>query len=146
MSKISDILKVKGSTVLTIEAQASVREAGRRMIELNVGSLVVEAVTGKTCGIITERDILWRFVDNCHEAADETVEGAMTREVIVCTPDCSIDRARTIMKNQHVRYLPIVAESGDLVGIVSIGDVNAHLLVEDETELKYLHDYVEQRL
>lgn len=66
----------------------------------------------------------------------------MTNSVIVCDLDDQIDEVRSIMKNRYVRQLPVVANDGKLLGIVSLGDVSAHLIREETTEIKHLQDYI----
>lgn len=146
MSKIREILSVKGSHVHTISDSSHALEAVKKMTDLSIGCLVVISDTDVLCGKITERDVLRRIATGVNDLADVTVGEVMTKRVIVCGLDDEIDLVRSIMKNQYVRQMPVVSDDGRLLGIVSLGDVNSYLIQDEETEIKYLHDYIEGRV
>ena len=143
MSKVRDVLSVKGDQVHTISETSSVLEAVKRMNNLKIGCLVVMGEGGVPKGMITERDVLSRIATVANDLSSVAVGEVMTKSVIVCGLDDQVDQVRSIMKNQSVRQLPVVAEDGKLLGIVSLGDVNSYLIGEEATEIKYLHDYIE---
>jgi CBS domain-containing protein len=142
MSKVRDILSVKGDPVHTISETSSVLEAVKRMNEFKIGALVVMGQGTAPSGMITERDVLRRIATVANDLADVAVGDVMTKRVIVCGPDDQIDKVRSIMKHHYIRQLPVVDDDGRLLGIVSLGDVNSFLISEEATEIKHLHDYI----
>ena len=141
MSTVHDVLKHKGSNVLTIDPKASVFEAALMMSEHSIGGLVVLRGT-RVEGIITERDVLSRVVAKQKDPANILVTEAMSHDVYVCTPNISIDEARGIFMNRRIRHLPVVNEHGQLCGIVSIGDINGWRLEGQEQTIHYLREYL----
>ena len=142
MSTVNEVLVVKGPQVHTISMTSTVLDAVKRMHELKIGCLVVTDDGAVPGGMITERDVLRRLATAMDDLSKITVGEVMTSEVIVCTPKDSVDRVRSIMKNEYVRQLPVVDTDGHLVGLVSLGDVNSHLVREEAVEIKHLHDYI----
>lgn len=142
MNRVHHVLSVKGDHVHTISEADSVLEAVKRMNDLKIGCLVVMGEGGSPSGIITERDVLRILPTLANDLSNVAVGDVMTKSVIVCHLDDRIDELRSIMKDRFVRQLPVVADDGKLIGIVSLGDVSAHLIVEEATEIKYLHDYI----
>ncbi|MBU8870984.1 MAG: CBS domain-containing protein [Gemmatimonadales bacterium] len=141
MNSIKELLDAKESdTVQTIEPQETVLTAVTRMMENNIGAILV--VQDKVIkGILTERDYL-RFVSERGRTARETpVNDLMTQRVVYVTPDTSMDEAMGIMTKQRVRHLPVMYE-GRLMGIVSIGDVVKQIGRNQETKIRFLEDYI----
>ncbi len=124
MDTVSKIVEKNGGTVHRIEPTASALEAAQRMNAVKIGSLVVLR-EGCLAGIVTERDLLTRVVAMQRDPASTRVEEIMTRDVLTCTPDTRMSEARQTMREQRVRHLP-VCEGERIVGMVSIGDLNAH--------------------
>src|SRR5262249_17650762 len=123
MATIHDILAVKGAQVLSIGPEATAHEAAVRMKEHKAGSLLVMS-SGALVGIVTERDILHRVVVPQREPSETPVYEIMTSEVACCQRDTSLDEARGVMKNRHLRHLPVLNDANQLCGMVSIGDLN----------------------
>jgi CBS domain-containing protein len=107
-----------------IGRQATVREAARRMKQLNVGALPVKD-DGKVVGIITDRDIVTRVLAADRDPAATVVGDAMTDHVAACSEDDSLDQAAQIMREKKVRRLVVTSSSGKLRGMVSLGDLAA---------------------
>jgi CBS domain-containing protein len=142
--KVQDLLATKGSRVLTIEPGRTVREAIDRLVEHRIGALLV--VDGESIvGIITERDILQRVVAQRRDPAETLVQDAMTAEVICCQSRTTLDEARGVMKNRRVRHLPVVDEGRLLMGLISIGDLNAQLAHDQEVTIHVLEEYIHGR-
>jgi len=141
MATVKDILSIKGTQVLTIGPGASVFEAALLMNEHKVGSLLV-LEEGRLAGIITERDILQRVVAQRRDPGDIPVQDVMTTELVCGQPHTSIDEARGVMKNRRTRHMPIVDESERLLGMISIGDLNAHDSHAKEMTIHLLHQYI----
>lgn len=145
MSQVSQILAHKGSHVLTIAPHGTVLEASLLMSEHGVGALVVVDV-GRVVGIFTERDVLRRVVGRRRDPQHTPVGEVMTAEVLCCTPDTDLEEAKGIFMRQRVRHLPVTDEAGGLLGIVSIGDLNAWQLDGQEQTIHYLHEYIYGRV
>ena len=143
MSRVSEILQQKGRAVLKIGADASVLEAVQQMVEANVGSLLVADGDG-VAGIVTERDYLRRVVVEGRTEKETSVREIMTSPLVVVTPDTSVDECMALMTDRRIRHLPVV-DDGEVVGIVSIGDVVKFQSRERSFEIQFLHDYIAAR-
>ena len=150
--KVKDILRQKGSDVVKIEVDRTIHDAICKLNEYGIGSLVVTDDSGDICGIITERDILRHCGEICvrltqplqqeGNACPALVRDAMTKDVVIGMRHDDLSYVRGIMTRNRVRHLPIL-EQGELVGIISIGDVvNAHV-EETDFENHMLKDYVQ---
>ena len=114
------------------------------MREHKVGCLVVFD-QDRVAGIFTERDVLQRVVGEQRDPAQTTVGEVMTDEVFCCTPETHVAEARSAMKNRRLRHLPVM-DAGRLIGLVSIGDLNAHLVADQEQTIFALHEYMNGRV
>jgi CBS domain-containing protein len=141
MATVRDLLGVKGTHVLTIGPHASVLDAAILMNEHKVGSLVV-IQDDRVRGMITERDILQKLVGKQRDAASTVVEEVMTTEVICCRLHTTVQEARGVMKNRRIRHLPVVEEDDRIVGLISIGDLNAHETHDHELTIHLLQEYI----
>jgi CBS domain-containing protein len=141
MATVSDILAGKGMHISTVSAHASVFAAAILMNEHKIGSLLV-LEEGRLVGILTERDILMRIVAEQREANATPVGDVMTRDVVCCRPHTDMEEARSVMKHRRVRHLPVIAEDGDLVGVISIGDLNAYQCDHQERTIHLLEGYI----
>ena len=137
---VSDILEGKGHKVLEIEADATVFDAVKRMVEANVGSLLVKE-RGRVVGIVTERDYLRRVALERRDDENTPVREAMTSPLVVVTPETPIDECMAVMTDRRIRHLPVV-EGGEVVGVVSIGDVVKYTSQQQSFEIKYLTEFI----
>jgi signal-transduction protein with cAMP-binding, CBS, and nucleotidyltransferase domain len=140
MNQLSEILDEKGGEVLEIDAGASVFEAVQRMVERNVGSLLVTE-KGEITGIVTERDYLRRVTLEGRTDRETAVREIMSSPLIVVTPETTIDECMALMTDRRVRHLPVV-EGGTVVGVVSIGDIVKFKSRQQTFEIQYLTDYI----
>ena len=141
MANIASILAEKGSQVLTISKSMTVLDAARMMNEHKCGSLLITE-DDQLHGIITERDVLSRVVAEQRDPAATPVVAVMTPEIAVCTAETSLEEARAVMRNRRIRHLPVVNEHNHLIGVVSIGDLNAYRLEGQEKTIHLLHEYI----
>ena len=140
MNQVREILNEKGSDMLTIDADASVFEAVKQMVEASVGSLLVTE-GGEITGIVTERDYLRRMTLEDRSDKDTPVSEITSSPLVVVTPDTSIDECMALMTDRRIRHLP-VAEDGKVVGLVSIGDLVKFKSKQQSFDIKYLTDYI----
>jgi CBS domain-containing protein len=145
MATVRDILAIKGPHVLSIGPEATVLDAAVLMNEHKVGSLVVMS-GGSVIGIITERDILQRVVVLRLDPGHTLVQDVMTTELVCCQPHTSLEEARGVLKNRRIRHLPVVDETRRLVGMISIGDLNAHETHDHELTIHVLQEYIYGRV
>jgi CBS domain-containing protein len=143
MNKLSEILDEKGHDVLRIEADASAFEAVKRMVEANVGSLLVME-GGEITGIVTERDYLRHVALEGRTDQGTAVREIMSSPLIVVTPQTTVDECMALMTDRRIRHVPVV-DGGEVVGIVSIGDVVKFTSKQQSFELQFLHDYISAR-
>jgi CBS domain-containing protein len=144
MAAVKDILAFKGSQVLSIGPDATVLIAATMMNDHRVGSLVV-LDQGRVAGIFTERDVLRRVVGEQRDPARTLVSEVMTSDVVCCQPDTAIEEIRGAMKNRRIRHLPVVDADGRLLGLISIGDLNAQLAMIQEQTIHLLQEYLAGR-
>lgn len=138
--RIRDILRTKGDEVITVGPDQPVLAAVRILSEHRIGALLVRR--GESLlGILSERDVLNLAAGDPARLHDTLVEDVMTRDLVIAEPDDSLDYAMKVMTQNRIRHLPIVVQ-GELLGIVSIGDVVNHVRRDVEAENRYLKDYI----
>lgn len=141
MATVNDILARKGTRVLSIAPEATVLEGAQLMNEHGVGALVV-IDADRVAGIFTERDILRRVVADRVDPSTAKVHEVMTREIVGCGLDTDLEEARSVFKNRRIRHLPVVDDNRHLLGLISIGDLNAfHADVQEHT-IHLMHEYI----
>ncbi len=140
MDHLSEILDSKGGEVLAVDADESVYEAVRRMVEANVGSLLVTE-QGRIAGIVTERDYLRRVTLEGRTDRETLVREIMSTPLIVGSPETTVDEAMAIMTDRRIRHLP-VAVDGEVVGLVSIGDLVKFKSRQQSFEIRYLTEFI----
>ncbi len=138
---LSEILQAKGRRIYTIVAHASLADVVDKLVEYNVGSLVVCDDDGRLAGIVTERDIL-RTCAARRRLEDNIVEHNMTTDVITASPRDNVETVMGLMTEHRIRHLPIL-EDDRLVGIISIGDIVKAQHEELTRENYYLMSYIQ---
>jgi len=140
MGQIAEILARQKNQVQTIEPGTTVFDAVRKMVEHNIGSILV-ADGDDIRGIFTERDYLRRIVLENRTSKTTRVDEVMTPKLVCVDPDRSVEDCLAIITQERIRHLPVM-EQGRLVGIVSIGDLVKFLSKERAIEIRYLTDYI----
>ena len=140
MSTIRDVLQRKGGTVLTTHRRASVLEAIGTMSNDNIGALVIED-NERPVGIFTERDYLRKIALEGRSSRETPVEEVMSSPLITVELTETTRRAMETMTECRCRHL-VVLEGDRMVGIVSLGDLVKHMLVEKEAEVEQLSSYI----
>jgi CBS domain-containing protein len=155
MGHVSDILEGKSNRVVCIRPSANVLQATELMNAHRIGALVVtngsrdldhSPSCNRVAGIFTERDVLTRVVGMQKDPATTAISDVMTTDVAFCRPDAEIEEVAAIMQKHRIRHLPVCDADGELVGLISIGDVNAFHARGLDTEIHYLHDYIYGRV
>jgi CBS domain-containing protein len=137
---ISDILRRKGSDVITIPSGATVPELVAKLAEHKIGALVV-VEDGRTAGIVSERDVVRRLHRAGARVLELPVSELMTTDVISCAPTDSVDDIGAAMTDRRIRHMPVL-DGGELAGIVTIGDVVAARIADLEQTRGQLESYI----
>ena len=149
---IKHVLQAKGSDVATIAPDATLTELVDALAKYGIGAMVVSTDGTTIEGIVSERDIVRALRSDALPALREsrlihldrvTVRDIMTAEVTTCGPSTSIDEVMTLMTTSRIRHVPVVRE-GQLVAIVSIGDVVKHRIRDLAAERDQLEAYITQ--
>jgi CBS domain-containing protein len=142
MGKVRNILENKGRAVFSVEPTVMVLEAIELMCEKNIGGLLI-VKDGKLSGIFTERDYARKLILKGKSSKDTPIGELMTPNPFTVTPDSSIDECMQMMTLKHIRHLPVM-ENGQLVGMISIGDVVRHVINEQKDIIEHLEHYITQ--
>jgi CBS domain-containing protein len=138
---VDRILSLKGRNVVSIEANKSLSEAAKLLSERRIGAVIVVDDRQPVSGILSERDIVRAIASQGTQALDEPVSRFMTGQVVTCTGRTSINDLMELMTQQKFRHVPVV-EGGQLVGIISIGDVVKQRVEEIEAESQAIKEYI----
>src|SRR5882757_1589510 len=134
---VSDILSEKGGLVYTVTPGTTVGDISRQLSTRRIGSVLVVDRLDQVAGIVSERDLVHAIATHGTPALALEASQVMTRNVVTCDPDDSIDHVMEIMTQGRFRHLP-VARRGELLGLVSIGDVVKARIAETEHETEAL--------
>lgn len=141
--KINDVIRGKSSAaVITITPDATVRELLALLAEHNIGAVIVSADGASVDGIVSERDVV-RKLNGHDEILDANVEQIMTAVVQTCEPGEDVDELMSIMTEHRIRHVPVL-DDGELIAVVSIGDVVKSRISQLEFERDQLDSYVHQ--
>jgi CBS domain-containing protein len=138
---VSDILAQKGSLVFSVTPGTSVAQISQQLSTRRIGSVLVLDDDSSVTGIVSERDLVRAFASHGAKAMELEARHVMTRDVVTCDPDDSIDQVMGTMTRGRFRHLPVVRH-GELLGLVSIGDVVKARLEEAEHETEALKAYI----
>ena len=140
MTTVEKLLNSKGNETWTIAPKASVYDAILLMSEKNVGALLV-VDSNSVVGIFTERDYARKLVLQGRLSRDTAVGDMMTAEVLYVEPLNTTADCMILMTNKRIRHLPVLSD-GELVGIVTIGDVVKQIISEQESTIAQLEKYI----
>jgi CBS domain-containing protein len=138
---VSDILSQKGGLVYSVTPGTSVAEVAQQLSSRRIGSVLVLSDRSEVLGIVSERDVVRATATHGAKALELEARQVMTRDVVTCDPDNSIDEVMQTMTNGRFRHLPVV-HHGELLGLVSIGDVVKARLEETQYEAEALKAYI----
>jgi CBS domain-containing protein len=139
---VKAILSAKGSHVITIEPTATLASAVSILANRQIGALVVLGPDNRVIGILSERDIVRALAERGPAILDEPLSNTMTRRVVTCGCAETVGEIMERMTRGKFRHVPVV-EQDRLEGIISIGDVVNHRLMEMERESEALRDYIQ---
>lgn len=140
--RIEDVIKTKGSTeVVTIAPDATVTELVAMLAERNIGAVVVSADGVHIEGIVSERDVVRGLAQHGAGITDRTVAQLMTAEVYTAEPESLLEDTAQSMTMHRIRHMPVLV-NGEMVGLVSIGDVVKHRIAQLTDERNHLIGYL----
>jgi CBS domain-containing protein len=138
---IAAILRHKGSDIAIVPPSATVAEVAAVLSARRIGAVLVLETNRELLGIVSERDIVHALDFNGARVLEMTAAQLMTRAVRTATPATTISEAMTIMTAGRFRHLPVM-DQGELVGIVSIGDVVKARIMQQDHEVESLNAYI----
>ena len=139
--RVSDILKRKGGTVITVDLGTTIIDAVRKMRSNKIGALLVIGSGGRIEGIFSERDAMRALDEKGGSTLGLKVDDYMTKNIIVAVPEDEIEYIMGIMTKNRIRHIPVMGKEG-LAGMVSIGDLVKSKLEDMELENRLLSDYI----
>ncbi|MGD2036176.1 MAG: CBS domain-containing protein [Bacteroidales bacterium] len=140
MYSVKDILKEKGYDVQTIEPEATVYEALKKMAGKNIGALLVTK-NDKVVGVFSERDYARKIILKGKSSKESTVGELLSDRIFYVKPTATTNECMQLMTDHRVRHLPVL-ENEKLVGIVSIGDIVNKIIQGQSHTIKQLEDYI----
>ncbi|HLI12201.1 MAG TPA: CBS domain-containing protein [Alphaproteobacteria bacterium] len=139
--QVAHILKSKGRTVHSVPPDTTIAEAARNLSKKRIGAVLVVGADGKVAGILSERDVIHGLAEHGARLLNMRVVEIMTKTVVSVTPAHTVDEIMREMTMRRIRHLPVF-EDGELVGIISIGDVVKNRLEELSAESDMLRNYI----
>jgi len=140
MQTVRDLLAKKGKHVWAIEAEQTVYEALQLMAEKDIGALLVRD-GGRPAGIVSERDYARQVVLKGKTSKDTPVRDVMTTRVVYVRPEQNVEECMALMTDKRIRHLPVM-EAGEVIGLVSIGDVVKAVISEKQFLIEQLSTYI----
>ena len=141
METVAELLKHKGSDVVTVSPDASVFEALTILEKKNIGAVLAVDEEGEVAGIMTERDYARKVILVGKASKETSVADIMTKKVVYVTPDNTVDEAMALMTDKRCRHLPVL-EDGKVCGMISIGDVVRAVIHEKDIVIDQLEHYI----
>ena len=138
--QVSDILRVKGGTLFTVQPDEPLSRAMTDMAEQDIGSLVVMA-QGQLVGMLTFREVIQQIVKNGGQVGNTVVRDAMESKPLTCAGSTDIDEVRRMMLEHHARYMPVM-DGAMLMGVISFYDVAKAVVDSQNFANKMLKAYI----
>ncbi|HUI18000.1 MAG TPA: CBS domain-containing protein [Alphaproteobacteria bacterium] len=139
--QVAQILKTKGRTVATVAPELRIAEVIDTLSRRRIGAVLVTSGEHEVAGILSERDLIHGLADHGARLLEMRVSEIMTKAVVTCTPDNTVEEIMREMTNRRIRHIPVL-EGGRLCGIISIGDVVKNRLEELSAESDMLRSYI----
>ena len=140
MSTVRDILRTKGHDVWSIGCDVTVYDALKLMADKNIGAVLVMDA-GRLAGILSERDYARKVILHGKTADETSVGEIMTQRVVYVRPEQKTEECMALMTDKRVRHLPVL-EDGQVIGVISIGDVVKAIISEQEFIIEQLEHYI----
>jgi CBS domain-containing protein len=141
MKLVKHLLDATGRNVISISPAASVFDAIKIMADESIGSLVVMDEHDKLVGIVTERDYARKVIVKGRSSHDTPVEEIMTADVMTASSEHTVKSCMELMTEKKLRHLPVV-ENGQVIAMVSIGDLVQAIIADQQKEIEHLEHYI----
>jgi CBS domain-containing protein len=142
MKTVAEILRSKPqAAVYSVTPSTSVLDAIKLMAEKGIGALVVLDDKGRLAGIVSERDYARKVALLERSAFSATISEIMTADVLTVGPRDTSSHCMQLMTDRHLRHLPVLAE-GELIGLLSIGDLVKHTIADQASLIQQLEQYI----
>lgn len=141
MTTVAAILKHKGSQVVTVAPTADIGAVAQILSDKRIGAVLIEDSAGQLLGIVSERDIVRSLAANGARTLEMTAGQLMTRALRNAAPRTTVEEAMRDMTVGRFRHMPVL-DRGELIGVISIGDVVKARIMEQEHEVESLKTYV----
>jgi CBS domain-containing protein len=138
---VAVILRQKGRAVTTASPTTTLLEVAKKLAAKRIGAIVIVGAKGQVVGIISERDIIRCLSVLGPDCLTQPVSESMSRNVISCQEDDTLDELMASITERRFRHLPVMT-NGSLVGIISIGDVVKHHVAEVTLEATAMREYI----
>ncbi len=141
MGKVRNILQGKGSVVFSVAPTVTVYQAIELMSLKNIGGLLITDERGKLRGIFTERDYARKLIMKGRSSKDTLIGEIMTENPVTVSSDNTIDYCMKTIADRFIRHLPVV-DDGEVVGMISIGDIVRYIMDEQHAIIEDLEFYI----
>ncbi len=142
MPSVADILGSKDSKIVAVSPSMTVLEATQLMNQHRIGSVCVVDENSKLIGVFSERDVLTRIVASERDPKNTLVGEVMTAAPTTCDNMIELDDVAEMMRDRRVRHIPVIDDCGKVQGMISIGDLNAFRVSQQEAHIQMLSEYV----
>ncbi len=143
IDNVSMLLRQKGSGIFSLPSGALVYSAIEMMADKRVGALLV-IDDGKLVGVISERDYASKVILHGRSSKETFVREIMTPNPITIRRDTSVEEAMRIMSENRIGHLPVIDSPGNVVGVISIGDVVKWIITSQDEVISQLERYIAQ--
>jgi CBS domain-containing protein len=140
MRTVRQLLEAKTPEIYAIAPEAPVIEAIRLMAEKRIGAVLVMEGT-RLVGILSERDYARKIVLQGRSSSDTPVRTIMTADVVTVRPEDTAEHCMQVVTEQRIRHLPVI-RGGEVLGVVSIGDLVKAVIEDQQVELDQLQRYI----
>ena len=140
MKLVQHLLDSKGRTIISVAATASVFDAIKLMADNTVGSLLVMD-GAELKGIVTERDYARKVIIKGRSSETTQVSEIMTSDVCTVLSTDTVNNCMNVMSSRKILHLPVV-DDGEVVGMISIGDLVQAIITDQQEEIEHLEHYI----
>ena len=141
MKTLRQFIAGKNKPIVTIAPEETVLHALELMAKHDVGALLV-LEGNRLAGVFSERDYARKVILQGKSSRETKVREVMTDKVLYVTPETSIEECMAIMTDKHIRHLPILNAEGQLIGMLSIGDLVKAMIEQQQKTIEQLQSYI----
>lgn len=143
MLKVRNILNEKKiKEIISVKPNTTVIETLEIMAKFNIGAVVVMNDENELVGIFSERDYARKGIVQGRKAKSTSMEEVMTPKVFTVGPDMTVRECMELMSERKFRHLPVKDENGNVIGVLSVGDIVTALIKEQRSHINFLESYI----